>query len=113
LSIPPTLALTQGDPAGVGPEILLKALQGADLALWRPLLVAERSALETLRPVLPDFPWERLRYLAGPEEDPAGEAGVIPVLDPVGGRRTVTPGTSGPADAAGAMAGPEVPGVTV
>ena len=104
----PILALTQGDPAGIGPEILLKLI-GADPApaAWQPLLVAERAALEALRPALPDFPWDRLTWLSSP---PARgslgelEAGGIAVLDPVGSRRAVSLGHSGPADAAGAMA---------
>jgi len=101
----PVLALTQGDPAGIGPEILLK-LVGADPApaAWQPLLVAERAALEALRPVLPDFPWDRLTWLAAPPAPGELDAGVIPVLDPVGSRRAISPGHSGPADAAGAMA---------
>ena len=101
----PILALTQGDPAGIGPEILLKLfLDCPEPAGWRPLLVAERSALEALRPVLPGFPWHRLRYLAvAPSRDELA-GGDIPVLDPVGTRRAVAFGSSGPADAAGAMA---------
>jgi 4-hydroxythreonine-4-phosphate dehydrogenase len=106
---PPVLALTQGDPAGIGPEILLKLLREEPApAAWRPLLVAERAALEALRPVLPDFPWDRLTWLPGP---PAGgtlavfeKSGGIPVLDPVGVRREISFGHSGAADAAGAMA---------
>jgi 4-hydroxythreonine-4-phosphate dehydrogenase len=101
----PVLALTQGDPAGIGPEILLKLLQEDPApAVWQPLLVAERAALEPLRPILPEFPWDRLRYLAGPPTpaDLAGDG--IPVLDPVGSRRALAFGDSGPADAAGAMA---------
>mgnify|MGYP006138112529 CR=1 FL=1 len=40
----PVLALTQGDPAGIGPEILLKLLQEDPTpAGWQPLLVAERA----------------------------------------------------------------------
>jgi 4-hydroxythreonine-4-phosphate dehydrogenase len=101
----PILALTQGDPAGIGPEILLKLLRGEPApAAWRPLLVAERAALEALRPSLPDFPWDRLTWLpsspASGDELPDG----IPALDPVGSRRQVSLGHSGPADAAGAMA---------
>lgn len=96
----PRLVLTQGDPAGIGPEILLKLLASGNPADWRPLLIAERAALEALRPSLPDFPWDRLRFVNGVEED----GDFIPVLDPVGDRRKVTPGSSGPADAAGAMA---------
>jgi 4-hydroxythreonine-4-phosphate dehydrogenase len=97
----PLLALTQGDPAGIGPEILLKLLAAGAPTQWRPLLIAERAALEALRPSLPGFPWDRLRYFTGPE---IREGDFIPVLDPVGDRRSVTPGSSGPADAAGAMA---------
>jgi 4-hydroxythreonine-4-phosphate dehydrogenase len=101
----PVLALTQGDPAGIGPEILLKLLHDStEPADWRPVLVAERSALEALRPVLPDFPWHRLRYLAAPPSREEVAADGIPVLDPVGTRRPVSFGSSGAADAAGAMA---------
>lgn len=96
----PLLALTQGDPAGIGPEILLKLLAQGPSPDWRPLLIAERAALEALRPSLPGFPWERLRYVSSP----AALDGEIPVLDPVGSLRQVSPGASGPADAAGAMA---------
>jgi len=97
---PPLLVLTQGDPAGVGPEILLKLLAPGPPADWRPLLIAERAALEALRPSLPDFPWDRLRYVSSPP----GETEDIPVLDPVGSNRQISLGSSGPDDAAGAMA---------
>ncbi|HEX2225058.1 MAG TPA: 4-hydroxythreonine-4-phosphate dehydrogenase PdxA [Thermoanaerobaculia bacterium] len=99
---PPRLALTQGDPAGIGPEILLKLLQSpAASPAWQPVLVAERAALEALRQVLPEFPWDRLVYVDAPERAADGE---IPVLDPVGERRALNLGHSGPADAFGAMA---------
>jgi 4-hydroxythreonine-4-phosphate dehydrogenase len=104
----PILALTQGDPAGIGPEILLKLVAAdPEPAAWQPLLVAERAALEALRPVLPDFPWDRLTWLtAAPARGEIGglPQGALPVLDPVGSRRTLSFGHSGPADAAGAMA---------
>ncbi|HEY0515274.1 MAG TPA: 4-hydroxythreonine-4-phosphate dehydrogenase PdxA [Thermoanaerobaculia bacterium] len=103
----PILALTQGDPAGIGPEILLKLLHAdPEPAAWQPLLVAERSAVEALRPALPDFPWDRLVWLDAPPArgDLDARSGGIPVLDPVGGRRAISFGHSGPADAAGAMA---------
>ena len=108
----PVLALTQGDPAGIGPEILLKLLlEDPEPAAWQPVLVAERSALEALRPVLPAFPWDRLRYVAAPAsrgELPDVSDGGIPVIDPVGRRRVLSFGASGPADAAGAMAALDV-----
>jgi 4-hydroxythreonine-4-phosphate dehydrogenase len=101
----PILALTQGDPAGIGPEILLKLLQSEPVAAgWQPVLVAERSALEALRPILPAAPWDRLRFLDGPPARHDLESPGIPVLDPVGSRRSIAFGDSRPADAAGAIA---------
>jgi len=110
---PLRLALTQGDPAGIGPEILLGVLApalGSGPAAWQPLLVAERAALDALRSSLPGAPWDRLRYLPGMPEAAeldalaAADGDAVPVVDPVATRRTVVPGNSGPADAAGAMA---------
>lgn len=101
----PILALTQGDPAGIGPEILLKLVAAdPEPAAWQPLLVAERAAVEALRPVLPDFPWDRLTWLAAAPARDGIAPGSLPVLDPVGSRRALSLGHSGPADAAGAMA---------
>lgn len=100
------IVLTQGDPAGVGPEILAKLLLGrAPAESWTPLLIAERAAFEPLRPLLPRLDWERLRFVDSPpgrEDLPGGDE--VWALDPVGGGRRVTPGESSPADAAGAMA---------
>jgi 4-hydroxythreonine-4-phosphate dehydrogenase len=111
---PPVLALTQGDPAGIGPEILLRLLAGGvpgappAPAAWLPLVVAERAALAPLAAVVPDAPWERLEYLPSPPSRAVvvrlAAAGAVPVLDPVGERRPLTFGASGPADAAGALA---------
>src|SRR5262249_15216533 len=43
----PLVGITLGDPAGVGPEIILKALREADLyEVCRPLVIADRMALE-------------------------------------------------------------------
>src|SRR5262245_17515815 len=101
----PLLALTQGDPAGVGPEILLKLLASGPPADWRPLLIAERAALEALQRGLHYFPWDRLQYVSSTSDLATVEPmGKIPVLDPVGSNRQVSLGHSGPADAAGAMA---------
>src|SRR5687767_15480329 len=93
----PLLVLTQVEPAGIGPEILLKLLAQGPPADWRPLLIAERAALEALRPSLPAFPWDRLRYVSSPP----GETDEIPVLDPVGSNRQISLGSSGPADEIG------------
>jgi 4-hydroxythreonine-4-phosphate dehydrogenase len=90
----------------VGPEILLRLLAGADPARrrYRPLLIAERAALEPLREVVPEAPWDRLVYLPGVVSRQALAADDrIPVLDPVGSSRRVEPGRPGPADATGAL----------
>jgi 4-hydroxythreonine-4-phosphate dehydrogenase len=111
----PVLALTQGDPAGIGPEILLKVLSRAEVlaasaaSAATPVLVAERAALEAVRSLVPAPLWERLEFLPGPpaqrETLSACRASHrIPVLDPVAASRVVTPGASGPADAGGALA---------
>jgi len=112
----PLLAFTQGDPAGIGPEILLEMLARStpEERPYHPLLIAERAALEVLRPAVPDAPWDRIVYLdsvtsaADLPDDPEA----IPVLDPIGPigdpadgarQRTVRPGSPGPADARGAL----------
>jgi 4-hydroxythreonine-4-phosphate dehydrogenase len=47
LSHLPTIALTMGDPAGIGPEIVLKALADPDVApLARWIVVGDRRVLE-------------------------------------------------------------------
>jgi 4-hydroxythreonine-4-phosphate dehydrogenase len=110
VTAPVRLALTQGDPAGVGPEILLRlAGRWVDSGdpRWRPLLVAERAALDALRDVLPDAPWDRLHDVSGSDGLGAVPDDAVPVLDPVGptgSPRPVTFGVSGPADAGGALA---------
>jgi 4-phospho-D-threonate 3-dehydrogenase / 4-phospho-D-erythronate 3-dehydrogenase len=93
----PTLAITMGDPAGVGPEIILKAarrlmprIAGGKLRL---LVIGHRSALAAARAVLGDAPaipesteaadWPPLAFL------PAGaERGELPwgKISPEGGR---------------------------
>jgi 4-hydroxythreonine-4-phosphate dehydrogenase len=104
----PLLALTQGDPAGIGPEILLELLarSTAEQRPYHPLLIAERAALEVLRTAVPDAPWDRLVYLdsVASAADLPDDPEAVAVLDPVGSERTVVPGRPGPADAAGALA---------
>lgn len=107
--LPPVLAFTQGDPAGIGPEILLRAV-AADLlgasANYRPLLVAERVALAAVAGLVPEFPWDRLVELAAPDAEALARlpAAAIALLDPVGERRSIRLGSPTAADARGAMA---------
>lgn len=100
------ITLTQGDPAGIGPEVLAKLLLGrSPAASWAPLWVIERAALEPLRDVLPALDWERLHFVDRlPARDEILARDGIVALDPVGAERTVVPGTSTAADAGGAVA---------
>ncbi len=102
------VAITQGDPAGIGPEIVLQALAAAAPgARERYVVVAERAALEAAAATLPAPPVDRLHYLSTPPTR-AGIAALPPdtiaVFDPVRERRTLQLGRSGPADAHGALA---------
>jgi 4-hydroxythreonine-4-phosphate dehydrogenase len=101
------LVFTQGDPAGIGPEILAKVLLAGAERPWQGLLVAERAALDPLRPILPRLAWDRLRPVrsgAGREEiEKAGQDGVA-WLDPTGSTRQLAFGKSGREDAIGALA---------
>lgn len=103
---PAILALTQGDPAGIGPEILLKSVVArlGDTAT-RTLLIAERAALEAVAPLVPDFPWDRLVEMQSPSREELSRlVGNVALLDPVGERRAIELGRSRAADAHGAMA---------
>ena len=104
---PAILALTQGDPAGIGPEILLKSLVAPASEPNDPvrLLVAERAALEAVAALVPDFPWDRLVELRSPSRETIAALGDrIGLVDPVGERREIRLGQSRAADARGAMA---------
>ena len=102
------MALTQGDPAGVGPEIIVKLLVSQPPnEEWRPLVFAERVALEALPPSIVSPLSDRLVYLPAIPSRSEIEAlpmEAVPVVDPVAESRPLELGESGPADAGGAMA---------
>lgn len=75
----PLLAITMGDPAGVGPEVVLKALAEPGMsARCRLVVVGSAAMLERTRG------WAgvdlAIRAVAEPE-DAAGESGTVDVLD--------------------------------
>ncbi|MCL6594017.1 MAG: 4-hydroxythreonine-4-phosphate dehydrogenase PdxA [Alicyclobacillus sp.] len=79
----PVVAIPLGDPAGIGPEVILKALRDEWMyRACRPLLVGDAGILayyvERLR-----LPW-RLRVVT--EETAAGLYGQVDVLEPPGVR---------------------------
>ncbi len=105
----PLLVFTQGDPAGIGPEILAKVLLDQDRPpAYAALLIAEAAALKPLRPVLPALAWEQLWPVGGgatrEEIEAIARGGGIAWLDPTGSPRQLVFGHSGEGDARGAMA---------
>lgn len=110
----PVLAFTQGDPAGIGPEILLDLLgrsTAGDSRLagrFRPLLIAERAALEATAAAIPRLArvLDRLVAVDPPTAEDLGDLPpeAIPLLDPVAESRRVVLGKPGAADAGGALA---------
>ncbi len=79
MSTRPLLAVTMGDPAGVGPEVVLKALAAGDVfAVCRPLVVGSAGALARALSWL-ELPLE-IRKVGDPA---AGEyrLGVVDVLE--------------------------------
>ncbi|MDE0144159.1 MAG: 4-hydroxythreonine-4-phosphate dehydrogenase PdxA [Caldilineaceae bacterium] len=75
----PILAITLGDPAGIGPEVVLKALEHAEVfAVCRPLVVGDRRVLERAATWLEVEP--RFEHIA--EISSGGyEEGTVPLLD--------------------------------
>lgn len=104
----PVLAITQGDPAGVGPEILCKLLaRSSGMEGWRPLLVAEGAALRAVPAITRGNLEDRLVFFSGPGKRASLEdlpAGSVAVVDPVAEPRQVRFGRSTAADSAGAVA---------
>lgn len=104
---PRILAFTQGDPAGVGPEIVLKTLAARPATSeLRPLVVAERAAIDAVRPLVPELDFDRLVAVTSPEREALAALpdAAIALLDPVGAAREIEFGEPSAADAGGAIA---------
>ncbi|MDQ3524377.1 MAG: 4-hydroxythreonine-4-phosphate dehydrogenase PdxA [Chloroflexota bacterium] len=76
----PLLAITMGDPAGIGPEIVLKALAHADVyERSRPLVIGDRRTLERAGP------WVGVAEMQFDEVERPGdgryESGVVTILN--------------------------------
>ncbi|MDE0068991.1 MAG: 4-hydroxythreonine-4-phosphate dehydrogenase PdxA [Caldilineaceae bacterium] len=76
----PLLAITLGDPAGIGPEVILKALQhGEVFASCRPLVIGDRQVLARAAEWLGTEP--RFEVIAGPAVEGSYLADTVPLLD--------------------------------
>ena len=75
----PIIAITMGDPSGIGPEIIIKALQAPDIAkICVPLVIGDRLALE--RGVAVCGSALKIREVASAEEARTIPDGAIPLL---------------------------------
>ncbi|MEK6619305.1 MAG: 4-hydroxythreonine-4-phosphate dehydrogenase PdxA [Nitrospirota bacterium] len=77
----PILGLTMGDPAGIGPEVLAKALAGREIGrVCRPIVIGSLPVMEQAVRFL-HLPL-RVVPVAG-HDRPLSRGGEIPVLDPL------------------------------
>lgn len=75
----PLIALTMGDPCGVGPEIIVKALRSAEIAgICRPFVIGDRPALERALAVCGSI--MKIHPVTTPEEALAAPQGAMPLL---------------------------------
>ncbi|NKB81220.1 MAG: 4-hydroxythreonine-4-phosphate dehydrogenase PdxA [Nitrospirales bacterium] len=103
----PLLAMTMGDPAGIGPEIIVKAL--ASEAIWcvcRPVVIGSLSVFQNMVQGL----GSSLRVMAVPWDTPVPEwsvmkKGTLPVIDPLSPRlKTVRLGRAAASSGAASVA---------
>jgi 4-hydroxythreonine-4-phosphate dehydrogenase len=75
----PVIAITMGDPSGIGPEIIIKALHSPEVAqCCIPLVIGDRTALERARAVCSST--LKIQEVAGAEEASSVPEGSIPLL---------------------------------
>jgi 4-hydroxythreonine-4-phosphate dehydrogenase len=75
----PTLALTLGDPAGIGPEIMAKALaEGSAYDLLKPIAIGSRGVLEQ---VIDGAQLELAVRVVDAPGDARGERGTVDLID--------------------------------
>lgn len=75
----PVIAITMGDPSGVGPEIIVKALQAPDItAICVPLVIGDRLALQRALTVC--HATMKIREVIAVEEARSVPQGTIPLM---------------------------------
>lgn len=80
----PVLAITVGDVAGIGPEIIVKALAKPELRnLFRPLVIGDRAIMEDALRFAPKEGDIRFSEPADPNDpSQASRPGTVPLLQP-------------------------------
>lgn len=76
----PVIGVTIGDPAGIGPEIVAKALAHSEVHGWsRVIVYGQALALERIRHVVPEMP--RLEVVADVREALSAAHDGVPVVE--------------------------------
>jgi 4-hydroxythreonine-4-phosphate dehydrogenase len=79
MSEKPLIAITMGDPCGVGPEIVVKALQSPEIAgSCQPFVIGDRPALERALAVCGSS--LQIHQITAPEEASSAPQDTIPLL---------------------------------
>ncbi len=79
ISMKPAIAITMGDPCGVGPEIIIKALAQPEIGkICVPFVIGDAMAMARALKVCGST--MQLRQIASPEEAQQAPAGTIPLL---------------------------------
>lgn len=77
----PTILIPMGDPAGIGPEIVIKALASPQIAGQANCLVIGDKGIMALAMKYPNIPQMELRVVAGPEEIDPGTTNTLYLMD--------------------------------
>lgn len=79
MSVKPVIAITMGDPGGIGPEIVLKALNARTVReVCKPVVIGDLGVLDGAKLSLPISTHVQLKAVGKPEEDAGG---AVPVID--------------------------------
>ncbi len=74
------VGITIGDPAGIGPEIVARALAHPEVRTWcRPVVYGQAAAMERIRHVVPQMP--ALRVVRDVQEALAGSGEEVPLVE--------------------------------
>lgn len=75
----PLIAITMGDPCGVGPEIIIKALHSPEVAaICRPFVIGDRAAMERALSVCKSS--LKIHEISRPEEAASTPTGTVALL---------------------------------
>ena len=100
----PVLAITMGDAAGIGPEIVVKALRRPDVrALCRPLVIGDVMTLYRSLQLAPGDVRPRIVPVATPADADWSDVRAIPVVQPGDALDGVKPGELSAAAGRGAV----------